>query len=114
MYKLGILVLACTVLYWYVLVCTGTYWYVLVRTILPNPVQGYRIPDFCNYHAALCAAANGRSVGKPLALKWSSKMKSSVENGAVNQEGQTLTSIIRLELIMHYTYVDHDTPPNKQ
>ena len=24
---------------------TGTYWYVPVRTILPNPVQGYRIPD---------------------------------------------------------------------
>ena len=45
MYKLGILVLACTVLYRYVRVRTGTYGYVPVRTILPNPVQGYRIPD---------------------------------------------------------------------
>jgi hypothetical protein len=25
--------------------CTGTYWYVPVCTILPNPVQVYRIPD---------------------------------------------------------------------
>jgi hypothetical protein len=25
--------------------CTGTYWYVPVCTILPNPVQAYRIPD---------------------------------------------------------------------
>ena len=32
-------------LYWPVPSCTGTYWYVPVRTILPNPVQGYRIPD---------------------------------------------------------------------
>ena len=32
-------------LYWPVQSCTGTYWYVPVRTILPNPVQGYRIPD---------------------------------------------------------------------
>ena len=28
---------------------TGTYWYVPVRTILPNPVQGYRIPDDRNW-----------------------------------------------------------------
>ena len=27
---------------------TGTYWYVPVHTILPNPVQGYRIPDARN------------------------------------------------------------------
>ncbi len=33
---------------------------------------------------------------------------------AVNQEGQNWSSIKRLELVMHYTYVDHDTPPNKQ
>jgi hypothetical protein len=32
-------------LYWPVLSCTGTYWYIPVRTISPNPVQGYRIPD---------------------------------------------------------------------
>ena len=32
-------------LYWPVPSYTGTYWYVLVCTILPNPVQGYRIPD---------------------------------------------------------------------
>jgi hypothetical protein len=31
--------------YWYVLVHTGTYQYILVRTILPDPVQVYRIPD---------------------------------------------------------------------
>ncbi len=32
-------------LYWPVPSCTGTYWYIPVRTIFPNPVQGYRIPD---------------------------------------------------------------------
>jgi hypothetical protein len=31
--------------YWYVRVHTGTYQYILVRTILPDPVQVYRIPD---------------------------------------------------------------------
>jgi hypothetical protein len=41
-------VLVCTFLeflYWYVPVCTGMYRYVLVHTILPDPVQVYRIPD---------------------------------------------------------------------
>ena len=33
------------ILYWYVLVCTSTYQYVPVHTILPDPVQVYRIPD---------------------------------------------------------------------
>ena len=33
------------ILYWYVQVCTGTYLYVPVHTILPDPVQVYRIPD---------------------------------------------------------------------
>ncbi len=32
-------------MYWYVLVHTSTYQYILVRTILPDPVQVYRIPD---------------------------------------------------------------------
>ena len=32
-------------MYWYVQVHTGTYQYILVRTILPVPVQVYRIPD---------------------------------------------------------------------
>ncbi len=32
------------ILYWHVLVCTGMYWYVPVHTILPDPVQVYRIP----------------------------------------------------------------------
>ncbi len=32
-------------LYWSVPVCTCTYKYILVRTILPDPVQVYRIPD---------------------------------------------------------------------
>ena len=32
-------------LYWYVPVCTGMYRYVPVHTILPDPVQVYRIPD---------------------------------------------------------------------
>ena len=36
-------------LYWPVPSCTGTYWYVPVRTISPNPVQGYRIPDAGTY-----------------------------------------------------------------
>ncbi len=41
-------VLPCTevkFLYCHVLVRTGTYWYVPVRTILPDPVKVYRIPD---------------------------------------------------------------------
>jgi hypothetical protein len=33
------------ILYWYVLVCTGMCRYVPVHTILPDPVQVYRIPD---------------------------------------------------------------------
>ena len=32
-------------LYWSVPVCTCTYRYIPVRTILPDPVQVYRIPD---------------------------------------------------------------------
>ena len=32
-------------LYWSVPVCTCTYKYIPVRTILPDPVQVYRIPD---------------------------------------------------------------------
>ena len=34
-------------MYQYVPVRTGTYRYILVRTILPDPVQVYRIPDVC-------------------------------------------------------------------
>ena len=33
------------ILYWHVLVCTGMYRYVQVHTILPDPVQVYRIPE---------------------------------------------------------------------
>jgi len=33
------------ILYWHVPVCTGMYRYVPVHTILPDPVQVYRIPD---------------------------------------------------------------------
>ena len=33
------------ILYWHVPVCTGMYQYVPVHTILPDPVQVYRIPD---------------------------------------------------------------------
>jgi hypothetical protein len=65
-----------------------------------------------NNHAAICIAANVRSVGEPSALNGLQRWESSVK--IVNQEGQNLTSIIRLELIMHYAYVDHDTPPDKQ
>ena len=52
----------CTIaefLYWPVPSCTGTYWYVPVRTILPNPVQGYRIPNahvrtmYVHWHGSL-------------------------------------------------------------
>ena len=32
------------ILYWHVPVCTSTYQYVPVHTILPDPVQVYRIP----------------------------------------------------------------------
>ena len=38
------------ILYWYVPVCTGMYRYVPVHTILPDPVQVYRIPDVNRYH----------------------------------------------------------------
>ena len=33
------------ILYWHVQVCTSMYRYVPVHTILPDPVQVYRIPD---------------------------------------------------------------------
>jgi hypothetical protein len=43
------------ILYWYVPVCTGMYWCVPVHTILPDPVQVYRIPDArSNRTAGLC------------------------------------------------------------
>ena len=58
--KSHVLLNACTGMYWYILsctyeefsywpvpCCTTMYWYVLVCTILPDPVQGYRIPDGC-------------------------------------------------------------------
>jgi hypothetical protein len=67
-----------------------------------------------NDHAAICIAANVKSVGELLALNSLQRWKSLVKVGAVNKEGQNLTSIIRLELIMYDTYVDHDTPPDKQ
>ena len=52
-------------LYWHVPCCTGTYWYIPVRTILPNPVQGYRtrIPD----------AGPGRGGGGRHSIGWLSR-----------------------------------------
>jgi hypothetical protein len=44
----SVLFLVRTSTYWYVPSlhsCTGMYWYIPVRTILPDPVQVYRIPD---------------------------------------------------------------------
>lgn len=35
-------------MYRYIPVHTGTYWYIPVCTILPDPVQVYRIPDVWN------------------------------------------------------------------
>ena len=36
-------------LYWHVLVHTSMYLYIPVRTILPDPVQVYRIPDVVSW-----------------------------------------------------------------
>ena len=62
------------------------------------------------YSAAVYAAAIVRSAGEPSSLKVFEWDKSTVKEPFTNLEKVRRRS----GQIMHYTYVDHDTPPDKQ